>query len=95
MKQVDPTSVIKHGLAARKSNAATHSLVFKIFMGLVEMLRSPTGKSRGSRLFWLPSLLTCVSPSVARSSASYQRKYDRSFYGKFMEVLKNLFIAGR
>ena len=91
----DPLGQYKHRLYGTRSNKAKHKILYNLFKSLVEWLRVTTGKSRGKKLFWLPSSITRIAPNVNPSSVLYQTYLRRSLYGKYLQMLDGLYVLGK
>ena len=92
--QQEPLSLMHHGLTLRRSNAAKSSVLRNLFYCFVCRIRSPTGRTKGKRLFRLPSYIKRYAPTIPRSNVQYEAKMEQSLLKRFQMTLDILFDHG-
>lgn len=90
----DPTSAPIHGLFGKPSNYAKHPVMVEIFKGLVVNLRTPTGKAKGRKRFWLDSSIKCIAALMPESSPRFAASDKASLWKRYQNVIKAICIQG-
>lgn len=92
--QLEPLAVVKHGLTLRRSNAAKADILYYLFQCLVIRIRSPTGRTKGNQLFYLPSYIKRFAPTLSRMNSKYLEKLEQSLLNEFNHTLDDIFQHG-
>lgn len=81
-------------MIGRRSNAAKSEEIERLFKGLVKRGRTPTGKSKGKKKFWLSSNIRRIAPSVNQEHPRYLHEMKDSLWERFRRLLNFLYEHG-
>lgn len=84
----DPAGKGSHALCGRASNRTKwKGMTKRLFKGLVNTLRTTTGKARGKHKFWLVSTIKRISPSCSKASPKYKKELKGTLFQRFQQLL--------